>query len=50
MKARFRSQPRYVQFRFVGQYDRRLVDGYRDPVTGDRIVLYFGYGASLEQD
>ena len=35
---------RYVQFRFVGQYDSRLVDGFRDPVTGEEIVFRTGNG------
>jgi len=36
---------RYVQFRFVGQYDSRMVDAFRDPATGERIVFRSPNGA-----
>ena len=30
---------RVVQFRFIGQYDSRLIDQFHDPATGDAIVF-----------
>jgi hypothetical protein len=36
---------RYVQFRFVGQYDSRMVDAFRDPATGERLVFQSASGA-----
>lgn len=36
---------RYVQFRFVGQYDSRMTDGFTDPRSGDRIIFRSASGA-----